>query len=165
MIFCKCRKNRMVIMFVFLLNVIVSFSFLPMKISANENSDSVSDNQLSNDESDKLLIQENEMQSESSTIIASGSRGENQEITWTLDTDGLLYVYGTGDNIDLSYLAYYTNRADLIKSAKIQISGSFYLTGMFYDCSSLEEVDFMNSNYKALSLYNIFYNCLNLKTI
>ena len=165
MIFCKSRKNRMVIMFIFLLNVIVSFSFLPMEISANENSDSVSDNQLSNDESDKLLIQENEMQSESSTIIASGSRGENQEIKWTLDSEGLLYVYGTGENIDLSYLAYHTNKADMIKSAKIQISGSFYFARMFDDCPALEEVDFMDSNYKALSLYYMFYNCLNLKKI
>ena len=149
----------------FLLIVIVSFSFLPMEISANENADIVSANQLSNDESDNLIIEENEMQPESSTIIASGSRGENQEIKWTLDTDGLLYVYGTGDNIDLSYLAYHANIEDMIKSAKIQISGSFYLKGMFSLCTFLEKVDFMNSNYKALSLNYMFYNCLNLKTI
>ena len=150
---------------IFLLIVMVSFLFLSTEISAYENANNVSANQMSNGEADNLMVEENEMQLESPIIIASGSRGENREIKWTLDSEGQLYIYGAGNDIDLSNLAETINKKDEIKQAKVQISGSFYLDNMFYDCSYLEEVDFMDSNYRALSLYRMFNACSNLKTV
>ena len=151
----------------FLMTIIVVSLLVPMRIHANENVyiHDISSNNLCDFGSDNLVIEENEMQSESSTIIALGFTGENQEIKWSLDSDGLLYVYGIGNNTDLSNLVNSTNKKDMIKYAKLQISGSFDFDDMFWQCSSLVEVNFMDSDYSVLSSAEMFRDCENLKSI
>ncbi|MDY4742675.1 MAG: fibronectin type III domain-containing protein [Lachnospira sp.] len=102
----------------------------------------------------------------SAETVGSGTCGDN--ITWTLDSGGVLTLSGTGETYEYgSYgseerAPWYRNAYD-VKSAVIEegITGVFY--GLFLDCKNLEKVYFP-STLECLD-YGTFTNCNSVKEV
>ncbi len=96
-------------------------------------------------------------------IIASGTCGDN--LTWTLDSDGLLTISGIGNMYDYSYdtdSPFYSHRSS-IKTVDIKYGVTSIGKRVFSECHNLKSVIMGNSvtnvGYKA------FYNCKLLTSI
>ena len=92
-------------------------------------------------------------------IVASGTDGGS---TWTLDSDVLLTVSGTGDysNIPERNPNLWWDYRDSIISAKVDVTGMTNVQSMFGGCSSLTSLDsrgFDTSN--VTSMFDMFSGC------
>ncbi len=101
-----------------------------------------------------------------STIVASGDCGANGDnVTWTLDSDGLLTISGEGEMENYQYgdsMPWYANRS---KITKVVISDGVtsIVCEAFIDCSSLTSVTIPDS---VTSIgYNAFGSCRSLTSI
>lgn len=107
-----------------------------------------------------FVLVDNSDSSDGSSIIASGTCGSNAE--WTLDSDGLMSISGTGYTTKGNEYPPWYEYHDLIKRVTIG-EGIIQLGGWdFFDCVNLSEV-ILPSTLKTAS--NSFRNCESLKTI
>ncbi|MDO4371888.1 MAG: leucine-rich repeat domain-containing protein, partial [Clostridia bacterium] len=107
----------------------------------------------------------------SAETIASGNCGaEGDNVTWTLDSEGVLSITGTGAMKDYGYdqgsfspTTPWTQHMDKIKSAII--SGGVTSIGdyVFADCSSLTSIIISNSVTSIGE--GVFYDCSSLTSI
>ncbi len=98
------------------------------------------------------------LESVTATIVAEGT---DQNISWSLDSDGALTISGSGDTEYNSRP--WLNYADQIKTATVDVSGITDASDFFRDCENLTSVDltkFDTSKVKNISF--IFYKCLSL---
>lgn len=88
------------------------------------------------------------------TIKYSGVDGD---LSWSIDSTGLLLVEGSGDYVDTpDWLTYKTS----IKKAKIIVDNITSMYKFFYDCSYLGSVDFSESDTsKVTDMSYMFYKC------
>lgn len=94
------------------------------------------------------------------TIKYSGVDGD---LSWSIDSTGLLLVEGSGDYVDTpDWLTYKTS----IKKAKIIVDNITSMYKFFYDCSYLGSVDFSESNTsKVTDMSYMFYKCKALNVL
>ena len=109
---------------------------------------------------------------------------------WKIDGDGKLWITANnnlgsesnfaagemGNMADETAVPWYSYRAK-IKTAQIgqgaaynpttiRVKENFRIVGMFYDCTNLTSIDFVNYNFRnATSMDSLFYNCKSLKTL
>ena len=75
---------------------------------------------------------------EAATIVASGECGaDGDNVTWTLDSDGLLTISGTGDMYDYTWEYIPPWEMTLVRSAVVSDGVTSIGDYAFYDCSSL----------------------------
>lgn len=101
--------------------------------------------------------------------IASGNY---QNISWVIDSNGLLTISGTGnyynDNIYGDEYAPWIQYSEYIKSADVKItSGITSLSNMFRDCCNMTQVVFEKSfdTSQVVQMDMMFYNCKNLTNV
>ena len=99
-------------------------------------------------------------------IVASGADGN---LTWTLDSDGLLTVSGTGDySTDLYGIPtnLWGDYTDSITSAKVEVTGMTSTGNMFRECSHLTSVDLSGlDTSNVTSMGGMFYGCSGLTSL
>lgn len=92
-----------------------------------------------------LLTTIGPMEIKATEIWASGTCGDN--ITWTIDSDGLLKIEGSGEMYDYKFCKapWYNNYANQIQ--KVEISEGITKIGnyAFYYCNCMQEVNFPNT--------------------
>lgn len=98
--------------------------------------------------------------------VASGTCGaEGDNLTWTLDSEGVLTISGTGAMEDYSsyrYVPWYANR-DSIKTVSIGSGVTNIGEWAFYGCSSLDSTTIPDSVTNIG--YLAFSNCSNLTSV
>ncbi len=101
--------------------------------------------------------------------VASGTGTDT--FNWRLDSDGCLYLMGNG-NPQMSYVLgilplvpdWYKEYRTKIKKAIISSSGMTRMSGWFYNCENLYEVEFKNCDTKdVLQTDYMFANCSSLE--
>lgn len=98
----------------------------------------------------------------SAEVVDSGSYGEN--ITWSLDNEGMLTIRGTGDMKDISYYSaspWYSN--DSIKNVKIEEGITSISSYAFRSCSALTSISIPDTVTKIGS--DAFYYCSSLSFV
>lgn len=121
-----------------------------------ESEDVVSKKETGEEEKDEVLSEE-ESQTEKE-IIDSGTCGEN--VTWTLDSEGLLVISGTGEMTDYIGSAPWWSKRDKIFSVIIEDGISNIGMRSFYDCAKLGSIEIPDS---VTSIgQKAFYDCDNL---
>lgn len=93
------------------------------------------------------------------TYIASGQCGDN--LTWTLDQNGLLHISGTGAMYEVDTW-WYDYKKD-IKSVYIDSGATTICSDAFYDCTNLTSIKIPNS-IKIIE-ERAFKDCLSLKNV
>ena len=83
-------------------------------------------------------------------VVKSGTTGE---CTWTLDSDGVLTISGNGKMKD-----YYTPWGESITKVIIENGGTSIGRGVFFDCTSLEEINVGSDNANYSSENGILFN-------
>ena len=110
------------------------------------------------------------------TIIVA--KGSVRNITWELDSNGHLEVYGTGDYYDylsknymstdfstMNYIPWKDYR-DQIITARIDVSGMVDASDLLSYCTNLKEVDFTSFDTSSTRKMNhMFYSCFKLERI
>ena len=92
-------------------------------------------------------------------IVDSGVCGEN--LTWTLDSNGLLTISGTGDMDNFFEPPWYTQEVHSVAIEEgITSIGSY----AFYGCKKIKEIK-ISQTVKFISTYKTFYDCISLATI
>mgnify|MGYP004598384897 CR=1 FL=1 len=103
-------------------------------------------------------VAETEDDATTATIVAEGT---DQNISWSLDSDGALTISGSGDTeYNNRPWIYYT---DQIKTATVDVSGITDASGFFKNCENLTSVDltkFDTSN--VTSMKDMFAYCSGL---
>ena len=101
-----------------------------------------------------------EIRASDTTIKYSGVDGD---LSWSIDSTGLLLVEGSGDYDDTpDWLTYKTS----IKKAKIIVDNITSMYKFFYDCSYLGSVDFSESDTsKVTDMSYMFYKCKALNVL
>ena len=98
-------------------------------------------------------------------VVASGTDGN---LTWTLDSDGLLTISGTGggsSNLDMNSNLW-GNYRDLIISAKVEVTGMTRTDGMFSECGNLTSVDLSGFDSSNVTLmWRMFSGCSSLTSL
>lgn len=95
-------------------------------------------------------------------LISSGTCGDN--LTWTLDSEGLLTISGTGKMYDYNYDSLpWDSYRDSIKTVEIQSGVTSIGDGAFYGCTGLTSVTIPDSVTSIGK--NAFYNCTGLTSI
>lgn len=98
-------------------------------------------------------------------IVANGADGN---LTWTLDSDGLLTIRGTGDysaSAD-SNANLWGNYRDSITSAKVDVTGMTDAHSLFAGCQNLTSLDlsgFDTSN--VANMNSMFWECVSLANL
>ena len=98
------------------------------------------------------------LESVTATIVAEGT---DQNISWSLDSDGALTISGSGDTEYNSRP--WLNYTDQIKTATVDVSGITDASGFFKNCENLTSVDltkFDTSN--VTSMKDMFAYCSGL---
>ena len=108
-----------------------------------ESEDAVSKQETDEEEKDEVLSEE-ESQTEKE-IIDSGTCGEN--VTWTLDSEGLLIISGTGEmtNYARNDWAPWYSKKDKIVSVIIENGVASIGEFAFYECADIESVEIPDS--------------------
>ena len=103
--------------------------------------------------------------------IASGVIDEDYgHITWVIDADGKLTVTGTGDlhtpySSSFDLVPWYEYR-EVIKSAKINVTGMTDASYMFFECTNMVSIDLSNFNTsKITNMGGIFQYCSSLSSL
>ena len=98
-------------------------------------------------------------------IVASGADGD---LTWSLDSDGVLTVSGTGDystNLDVNSNLWADYR-NSITSARVEVTGMTRMDRMFSDCGNLTSVDLSGFDSSNVTLmWGMFSGCSSLKCL
>ncbi len=96
---------------------------------------------------DNIVLKTNavEITTSETPTITSGTCGDN--LNWTLDNNGLLYIYGTGAmaNWDKSSQLPWYNYRTSIKELVIADGVTNISNSAFYDCDSLTSITIPNS--------------------
>ncbi len=97
------------------------------------------------------------------TVIDSGECGaDGDNLTWTLDSDGVLTISGTGKMKDYYNTPWYSQRSD-IKTVVITDDVTSIGGSAFYGCTGLTNVTIPDS---VTSIgYQAFYRCTGLKDV
>lgn len=120
-----------------------------------ESEDAVSKEETGEEEKDEVLSEE-ESQTEKE-IIDSGTCGEN--VTWTLDSEGLLVISGTGEmtNYTRGNMAPWYSKRENIVSVIIANGVTSIADYAFYNCATIENVEIPDS---VTSIgQDAFYDC------
>ena len=123
-----------------------------------ESEDAVSKEETGKEEKDEVLSEE-ESQTEKE-IIDSGTCGEN--VTWTLDSEGLLVISGTGEMTDYTWRdeAPWGSKKENILSVIIENGVASIGAYAFYECANIESVEIPDS---VTSIgRDAFYHCESL---
>ncbi len=123
-----------------------------------ESEDAVSKEETGEEEKDEVLSEE-EYQTEKE-IIDSGTCGEN--VTWTLDSEGLLVISGTGEMTDYTWRdeAPWGSKKENILSVIIENGVASIGAYAFYECANIESVEIPDS---VTSIgRDAFYHCESL---
>lgn len=123
-----------------------------------ESEDAVSKEETGKEEKDEVLSEE-ESQTEKE-IIDSGTCGEN--VTWTLDSEGLLVISGTGEMTDYTWRdeAPWGAKKENILSVIIENGVASIGAYAFYECANIESVEIPDS---VTSIgRDAFYHCESL---
>lgn len=108
---------------------------------------------------------------EETTIVASGTCGKSDNgslsdnLTWTLDSDGLLTISGEGEMYDATYdtdVQWYSYR-EQIKSVKIDEDVTSIGKAAFYNCTNLTQIN-LPTGITSIPKSS-FYGCTNLAQI
>ena len=93
------------------------------------------------------------------TIVDSGNCGKDgSNVTWTLDSAGLLTISGTGEMADnAGGTAQWGNRAKMVKTVVIEDGVTSIGGSAFSGCTGLKEVIY-NARAAECSKYNVFQN-------
>lgn len=138
----------------------------------------------SEEQSEEPLEEEPEMESESTLEEVDGysfsdtdiAHGKYENVTWLIDKNGRLRVYGTGEVSPTEIRFYHDNTANTtvcnvpwfeyrkqIKSAEINLKNCTSAAGFFYECSNMVGADLTNFDTSELVTMNsMFYSCKSL---
>lgn len=94
-------------------------------------------------------------------IADSGQCGEN--LTWTLDKEGLLIISGTGEMEDSDYFRGTFNRNSQIKKVIVEEGVTSIGESAFYDCENLQEV-IISDSVVTIGV-EAFGECLSLQDV
>ena len=105
---------------------------------------------------------------EEATIVASGTCGNDNgslsdNMTWTLDSDGLLTISGEGEMYYYDMNALWGFYRSQIKSVKIEEGVTSIGKYAFYSCANLTQIE-LPSGITGIE-EGLFYQCANLKSI
>lgn len=96
--------------------------------------------------------------------VASGACGANGDnVSWVLDSNGMLTISGTGDMMDCSSNAPWSSYRRQIKRVVIERGVTSIGMSAFYDCTNLTDIIIPNSVISIGS--DTFYGCNNLRDI
>ena len=98
-------------------------------------------------------------------VVASGTCGEN--LTWSLTSDGVLTLDGTGPMATYygeANIPWYANRA-LITTVNVGAGVTKLTTNAFCGCTNLETVNFAENSQLQIIGGSVFKNCTSLKSI
>ena len=98
-------------------------------------------------------------------VVASGSCGEN--LTWSLTSDGVLTLEGTGPMATYygeANIPWYANRA-LITTVNVGAGVTKLTTNAFCGCTNLETVNFAENSQLQMLGGSVFKSCTSLKSI
>ena len=100
---------------------------------------------------------------EAVTVVDSGTCGDN--LTWTIDSDGLLTISGTGAMSDYSYgvTAPWSEQKDDIKYVGIMDGVTSIGDHAFYECDKMTSITIPES-VTSIGVYAL-YNCQGLTSI
>ena len=99
------------------------------------------------------------------TVVASGVCGEN--LTWSLTSDGVLTLEGTGPMATYygeANIPWHANRA-LITTVNVGAGVTKLTTNAFCGCTNLETVNFAENSQLQMLGGSVFKNCTSLKSI
>ena len=101
--------------------------------------------------------------SAAATTVSSGSCGES--VSWSLDSDGMLHITGTGamKDYDLNNLPPWNEYSSLIKKAVIGNGITSIGSSSFWKCAVIESISIPQSVTNIGR--NAFYTCSNLKSV
>lgn len=92
--------------------------------------------------------------------------GKSNNIKWAIDYTGKLTVTGSGDFTRKNNMPPWSEYASSIKSAQIDVTGMRNASYLFYDCSSLTDVDLSDfSTGNITNMSYMFYKCQSLEQL
>ncbi|MDE6662915.1 MAG: BspA family leucine-rich repeat surface protein [Lachnospiraceae bacterium] len=116
----------------------------------------------SEDESENNTAEVNENEA---SIVDSGNIND---ISWSIDANGLLIIEGTGDYVSSTSTFYnppWAGRSD-IKSAKVDVSGITSTYRMFYGCNILSNLDINGLDTSSVTnMESMFEKCSSLGSL
>ena len=145
------KKKRLFITFMSALLLLTN----SLSVSASEAMSSEV-NETTNDDSEEIIDNNT-----AASIVYSGKDGA---LSWTIDSNGLLTVSGNGDYD--SWCPEWTNYADSIKTADINVKDISSTYFMFRYCDKLTSIDFTDFDTSNVTNMNgMFYYCNNLASL
>ena len=131
---------------------------LPEEPSVEEASEGEQENNIAE-------VNEDEAENPEETV----NSGTINDISWSIDADGLLTIEGTGDyvsgSVAFDYLPPWAGRND-VKSAKVDVSGITRTDSMFRDCVNLSSVDLSGlKTDNVKSMCRMFESCSSLTSL
>lgn len=88
------------------------------------------------------------------------------DVTWTIDENGLLKITGSGDFQTAADYPRWCDYSHLIKKAEVNVEGLTDMSNMFLFCHFLTEVDLSKQDFSQVtSMENMFNGCASLTEI
>ena len=112
-------------------------------------------------------VSENEISAETDLLAMDGAgdeiSGTEGNLSWSIDSEGVLRITETGD---YSYRPDWCNYTAKIKKAEVNITGITSTYMMFYGCSNLESIEFIQFDTSEVENMDcMFYGCNSLKYV
>ncbi|MBR1506410.1 MAG: BspA family leucine-rich repeat surface protein [Eubacterium sp.] len=113
------------------------------------------------------------VRTKASSIIQSGISGD---LNWSINEDGLLKIWGTGDYTRYTYEspidnvislnAEWLRYSDLIKSAAVNVRGITSTKGMFYGCKMIKSINLDKLDTSDVTdMSEMFYGCCSIEKL
>ena len=137
---------------------------------------------LENDDDNEIINTKEYVVTESIRLVAVYRETENigpklvhsgvtNEINWSIDENGLLKIWGTGDyglvrTDNGAYIPPWREYSDEIKTAYVDVESITSTEGMFAGLTNLQEVDFANfDTSNVTNMATMFNGCQSLRSI